>query len=313
MRFIAPKHFITNNILAFLNEVQDVFNMNDKMEPNVIFDLSRISKSNILGMLLMYKFIDYTYNNNCFKKPEVLVNSYVQNMMTEYGFMKLIESYISNKDKSLKEYKQLSINITDNFIIAPQPLLRNDTYSNEVLRNKFLPQIEEYYSFNHSIISMVFLCLSEILLNFWEHAVEDTKSILVAAGNNSNIEIACADTGSGIITTLGSAFSKDSLSKEQIILKSVEKGVTSKKMTDHMGYGLWILNEITKLTKGRFHIYSQGAYLQNNFGKQLHGKCGYWQGTIIYLSLPLHSPKSLSDIIELKNNSNLEKLKINFS
>lgn len=29
-----------------------------------------------------------------------------------------------------------------------------------------------------------------------------------------------------------------------------------------MGYGLWILNEITTRVQGRLHIYSQGVYLK---------------------------------------------------
>ena len=34
-----------------------------------------------------------------------------------------------------------------------------------------------------------------------------------------------------------------------------------------MGYGLWILNEIVTATKGRLHLYSEGAYVFNDFGK----------------------------------------------
>lgn len=39
-------------------------------------------------------------------------------------------------------------------------------------------------------------------------------------------------------------------------------------MTNHMGYGLWILDEIVTATQGKLHIYSEGAYIFNNHGKR---------------------------------------------
>lgn len=103
-------------------------------------------------------------------------------------------------------------------------------------------------------------------MNFWEHAVNDTKSIIVASGNKVKVEIACADTGNGVISTLSPTLVHQ-ISKEEVLVKSLEKGITSKKMTNHMGYGLWILNEIVTATKGRLHLYSEGAYVFNDFGK----------------------------------------------
>jgi len=88
---------------------------------------------------------------------------------------------------------------------------------------------------------------------------------------------------------------------EFILKKSVEKGNTSKDRTNHMGYGLWVLDEITSRTNGRMHIYSQGAFYFNEGGKKKAGKCGYWQGTIIYLALSLHHPKTWEDIVESNN------------
>jgi signal transduction histidine kinase len=158
---------------------------------------------------------------------------------------------------------------------------------------------------------MIFLCLSEILLNFWEHAIDDTNSILVAEGNENHIEIACADTGNGIITTLNRVFENSSINRPNTLKKSVEKYVTSKKMTNHMGYGLWILNQIAKRTNGRFHIYSEGAYFKNDFSKEIADKCGYWKGTIIYLSLPLKNPITLSDL-ENHNDNKFNDIKINW-
>ena len=79
-----------------------------------------------------------------------------------------------------------------------------------------------------------------------------------------------------------------------------------------MGYGLWIVNELVKINNGRLHLYSQGYYYKNDFGKITKGKCGYWQGTIIYVNLALGNPKTLSDIDSVDLN-NFKDLQINFA
>ena len=307
----APKHFQANNIISFLNEAQKIFSLKGKMLPDTLLDLSKVKVADMLSILLIYKFVEYTVTNQCFKRPIISNSIEVVEAWEKYGFTDLIMAFMKQKGKDLSNYKNLKIKVEKNFIIAPQALLRNDNYSELNLKNKFLPVIEDYYSFNSKVVSMIFICLSEILLNFWEHAVDDTKSIIVANGNSTKIELACADTGKGIITTLGETLNFKNLPKEKIIEKSVAKGVTSKKKTAHMGYGLWILNEIVKMTKGRLQLISQGTYFFNDFGKITTGACGYWQGTIIYVSLPLDNPKTLSDIEEYSNDNAFRKLQIN--
>jgi hypothetical protein len=311
MRFDFPKVLKPNNIVELLNSLEKAFKMEEQLVPDAKINLTKVKKTSLLGVLLNYKFIEYTYKNNCFKKPEMIVNEYVKKQWERYGFTKLIHSFVSNKDLTEKNYKNLKVKVDERFIIAPQALLRSKDYSDRFMKSEFLPKIEDYYKKNDKVVSMIFLCLSEILLNFWEHAVDDTNSILVAEGNDNHIEIACADTGNGIITTLNKIFENSSIDRAETLKKSVEKYVTSKKMTNHMGYGLWILNQITTKTKGRFHIYSEGAYFKNDFGKEIADKCGYWKGTIIYLSLPLNNPVTLTDI-ENHDSKKFNDIKINW-
>jgi hypothetical protein len=311
MRFDFPKVLKPNNIVELLNSLEKAFKMEEQLVPDAKINLTKVKKTSLLGVLLNYKFIEYKYKNNCFKKPEMIVNEYVKKQWERYGFTKLIHSFVSNKDLTEKNYKNLKVKVDERFIIAPQALLRSKDYSDRFMKSEFLPKIEDYYKKNDKVVSMIFLCLSEILLNFWEHAVDDTNSILVAEGNDNHIEIACADTGNGIITTLNKIFENSSIDRAETLKKSVEKYVTSKKMTNHMGYGLWILNQITTKTKGRFHIYSEGAYFKNDFGKEIADKCGYWKGTIIYLSLPLNNPVTLTDI-ENHDSKKFNDIKINW-
>jgi anti-sigma regulatory factor (Ser/Thr protein kinase) len=311
-RFSAPKIFDHKRIESFLSTSAPIFRMGNTMTPDVTFDLSKVKKCSITGLLIIYKFIDYTYHNYCFKKPNISVSPYIEEAWERFQFTNLIKAYIDNNDKTEREYKKLKVKIEENFLIAPQALLRNTTYTYEKLRKEFLPQLERYYSDNEPATNMIFTCLSELLLNFWEHAKKDSRSIIIASGDSNKIEISCADTGDGIVSTLGKANVSKSLSPEKTLELSLVKGATSKKLSNHMGYGLWIINEIVNLTKSRLHIYSQGAFVKNDYGKIKSGKCGYWQGTIVTLILYLDDPKTIRDIPNHEDESLINGLKINF-
>ena len=263
IKYDFPKIVTPNDCISLLSEFDNIFDLGNQMVPNVIMDLSRVKKISLLGILINYKIIEYTYKNYCFEKAELSVNDYIREQWEKYGFTELLNSFISNRDITQNKYKKLKIKFEDSFFIAPQALLRSTDFSKESLKTNFLPKIEEYYDDDEDIVAMIFLCLSEILLNFWEHAIDDTNSILVAEGNRSHIEIGCADTGRGIITTLGDVLGDNVKTDVDIIQKSVERDVTSKKKSNHMGYGLWVLNQITKKTGGRLHIYSEGTFFKN--------------------------------------------------
>jgi hypothetical protein len=308
----APKHFTTGSLITFIKDCEEIFRLNSKHEKGFLLDLSKVQQASMLTILVIYKLIEYAFTNKCFERPAIKYDKPIQKDLIKYGFSDLILTYMADRKQVEAEYRNLKVSMSESFFIAPQALLRNDKFSVESLNKNYLPVIERYYQNSEKVISMIFLVFSEVLLNFWEHAVEDTKSIIVAHGNKQNIEIACADTGEGIVSTLGRILSSHSLSPTSVLEKAIQKGVTSKRLTNHMGYGLWILDEITTRTGGRMHIYSQGAYYYNEKGRKKLGKCGYWQGTIVYLSLPLLRPVTLSDI-ELGDRKNNHIIKINWA
>lgn len=300
----APKYLTKNFVNEFLFKFQNTFFWQKKLVPNVKIDLSTIIKVDIFGLLILYKYIDYTYNNFCFKKPNLTLGDYIDETWEKYSFRELIDSYVSNENLSDRPLKRLKVQFDDRFIIAPQALLRNSNYTNDYLKKEFIPKIEEYYINDNKTTDLIFSCFSEILLNFWEHAVNDTKSIIVADGNKHKIEIACADTGIGLFTNLRNVLEKK-IKNEEILAYSVKRGITSKPNTNHMGFGLWLVNELVKINNGNLHIYSQGYYFHNNYGKQKYGKCSYWPGTLIYVNLSLEKSKTLSDL-NLKFKDNLK-------
>lgn len=315
--FDSPKTIIkipdivnASNVISFLRNVAVIFANENKKSENFAMDLSGVKKINVLGVLLIYKIIEFSVEKNCFHLPYIIYESFMEEKLDEYEFVPLINAYIQHQDSSPK-MKDLKVQITDKFILAPQPLLRNSNFTNKFLKTNFLPKINEYYAGKPKVISMISTCFSEILLNFWEHAVDDTKSIMIADGNQSYMEIACADTGNGILSTLRNNPKYSQLSNEQLINLSTNKNVTSKENTNHMGYGLWIIDQIVTSTKGRFHLYSEGSAYINDYGKIKTVKTGFWKGTIVYLALPLENAKSLNDI-EIFKNKFTHNIKIDF-
>lgn len=304
----APKKFTKNFINDFLRKAEATFSWKNKLVPGVKIDLSQVRDIDILGLLIIYKYIDFIHNNSCCKNAELFVDEYINNVWADYAFDKLIQAYISNKELTETPFKEFKVTISERFIIAPQALLRNSNYTREYLKDEFIPKIDEYYTGNSKVTDIIFTCFSEILLNFWEHAIEDTKSVIIADGNKSKIEIACADTGIGIISNLDALY-KGKIERNELLSKAVQKGVTSKPNTNHMGFGLWIVNELVKINGGQLYLYSQGYYYQNNFGKVKTGTSSYWPGTIIYLNMNLDNPKTLSYLLKKTINDNNIKVK----
>ena len=306
-----PKSITINSFEKLIGVAEKIFSLENKFIPWHALDLSKIRKVNILGLLFIYKIIEFSVEKNCFSKPRLISNDFIANTWEEYGFLPLIKNYIDDKKPTPEKHlKKLKIQMNDKCIIAPQALIRRDKYTKNILKERFLPRISKYYSGEHDTINTVFTCFSEVLLNFWEHAVDDTKSVIIADGNKSKIEIACADTGNGIISTLSSNPKYKHLKNTELIEKAICKNVTSKENTNHMGYGLWLINQLVSEMKGKFLIISEGCYLFNNDGKISAKTCGYWKGTIVYIYLPLHRVKTICDI---KNfDKSLESIKIDF-
>ena len=72
MIFSFPKQLKSaKNVEDFLLVSQKAFTLDKKLLPNVIMDCSRIKDISIIGVLLIYKFIDYTYLKFCFKNPSL--------------------------------------------------------------------------------------------------------------------------------------------------------------------------------------------------------------------------------------------------
>jgi hypothetical protein len=267
-----------------------------------------------MGALLFYKTIDYAFRNNCFGNPQISGNAtFLESAWLHYGFLDYFKNYIEPRPGStVNEY--ITFQLNDKFVLAPQPLFTKERKQvNEILQKKFIPTLNTFYTDNVEAVSMIFSCISEIIGNFWEHAADDYSSLLVAEGNKEYIEISCADTGKGIISTMRESNRfKKLASPEFLMKKALTKGVTSKPLSNHMGYGLWIINQIATMTGGKFFVYSEGVYYGNERGRDYVKKCSFWKGTIIYLFLPLGNPVSMSQVVGKELDKKEDSLLLNF-
>ncbi|MBR3626774.1 MAG: ATP-binding protein [Bacteroidaceae bacterium] len=307
--YYAPERLDDRGVIDFIHMASGLFSCEGKRVSDIKFDLTRVSKVNILGLLLLYKFVEYSSTKNCFDFPMLHYNKYLETELKKYGFWNMLNDYMRNKRNI--DYDDLDYTFKEDFFVAPIVLDRGKDFSSYKLRDVLYPKVASYYSYNHKIETIIFDCISEVIINFWEHAVDDTQSIIVAYGNKNKVEIACADTGNGIYSTLSPVL-KPGMKKEDVLLKAFSKGVTSKKESNHMGYGLWILNEMVSSSGGKLQLFSEGAFVYNKSGKITKSICSYWKGTIIYISLPLNNPKTLIDLDGL-NKEKLFKIKINFN
>lgn len=293
--FRTPEKITHQYLLYYLKEVSPLFRMKGRLVKNVLFDTNKTTEVNILGVLLIYKFFEYSILEKCFSNPKCTLNrsTILQNTLSRYGFKNMVEQFL--KDKIPQDYSMNFHQEKNGVFIAPMTLDRGQ--SKESTEVKCSSKIRDYYSYDNTIVFIILQSLAEIASNFAEHAVSDTKSILVAIGNKNFFEIACADTGDGIISTLGPVLGGKRYSKYKIIEMALKKGVTSKLHSDHMGYGLWLINEFASETEGDLYICSEGGYVFKRGRNTKKGECGFWKGTIVYVRIPLTNKKKIAALI----------------
>lgn len=304
-----PKHFGIQKIDSFISSVEFIYSSEEKCISNFVFDLSKMKQICLLGQLLLYKFISYTVENRCFNKPEIKWGENQISVFDKYGFYEIMRTYIQTpheEEKILKSYKNIRFIKKDGLLIAPQRLLRKEGSVKDELEAKLFKNLRIFYE-TEEAYTLVSVCVGELLSNFWSHATSDTGTVMVAYCHQNYFEICFADNGNGIISTLKKSNQQySSLSDTNIISESIEKGVTSKPGTDHMGLGLYFIKNICKYNNGQIRIYSEGSVLDYTKNNKNVKKVGYWKGTIIYLKLELSKIVRLCDIPELQIQSKFD-------
>lgn len=289
LNYILPPICTIQRIKQYLDIASPIFGMEHKKIEHVTVDTHLVERMDIVGVLLIYKFVEYTSKKACFKSPEMIGNKNFLYEMQRLGFWELLNSFFLNLPGN---YASLKYQLFENVFIAP---IRLNEMSLVEVPNNYIPDIQDYYH-DTETCSVVFSVLAEIVSNFKEHSNDETDTVLVATGNTNKFEVVCADTGIGMVSSLAPVLNNNPslrIRNYDVLEMATMQGITSKKGTDHMGFGLWLISEFVKIAKGEIHIYSEGAYYVNQCGKIKKGTCGFWQGTIIYVSLPLNKTNEI--------------------
>lgn len=295
--FRIPKPLKITTIRIFLDEFKSVFGAEGRRISDVRFKATE-PEFDLIGSMVLYKVIEYSVKNKCFANPVLDGYTNCMTQLSRFGFNGLIKPYFTaatNEQFSLDiKYQEF-----EGVFIAPF-ILKEETCVQE--EHRYTPKIEAFYQ-NNTISHVIFQCMAEIMSNFSEHSQDDTDTVLVASGNKERFEIVCADTGIGIVSSLMPTLKPErKMPPEKVLEMSVMKGVTSKRKTNHMGYGLWLISQYVESQKGEMHLYSEGAFYVLRKGKVKIGRCGYWKGTIIYVSLPLGNLKGFLKVQNLLAN-----------
>jgi anti-sigma regulatory factor (Ser/Thr protein kinase) len=245
----------------------------------------------LLGVVIIYKILEYSYKKRCFTSPTLTKNDTLIDNVKRFGFGDLIAECFKDTEKA---YRNLKTETIEGFLVAPMAL-SNNAQEAEKLANSTMQKIEHYLE-NERIPNasdaciMVSVVLSELFGNFYAHANDMTNSIIVVRGNNKSVQITCADSGLGITETLRTVDKYSTKNEDYILKQALKKGVTSKPQTNHMGHGLWLIDDIVSQNNGILYIYTQSINYINAYNKKKLRPVPKWKGTIIDIVLNIENP-----------------------
>lgn len=291
MLLYLPERIVINYITTFIRKMNFFYTYNGRKYPSFHLSAYNVKDIDILGVLLLYKFFEYSIKNECFDHPIVDYLEKIKTEIAEYGFGSLVSECFVDPKRMENEYKNLKPYVNNQkFLVSPITLYQGNKNRSQIERNCF-SLISSYYD-DEKQADMVFIVLSELIGNFYSHSDDTNKSILVAYGDNHYIEIACADSGVGIVSTLRPFFPKKK--ETDILLQSIKKGISCKPKTDHMGNGLWMLDQIVRFNGGRLFLCSYNSIYERIGNKTSIIQGPTWRGSIIYVKLDVTKPVSMS-------------------
>lgn len=295
-----PSVLNRNSLGKFLFEIEWIFAHKKINYPLFLVFENCISMTSS-GMLLIYMFLKITAVN---KTSELMLSNLAANksinaVLEKRGFLALYDAYMRNMrtsdDTVLHEID------SEGFFIFPQRLHPGSDEEQQKLVNIFVTKIVKFYSMidNSSVVSALGTCIGEIISNFWAHADTKFGTYIVAEGHSESFKLFIIDTGTGIISSLATRYTKKA---DSVLLKScIERGISSRRSvcgkSFHMGCGLYYVSEIVRANNGRLDIWSEGYRLSVGNKMTKVEDCGFWKGTILELSFQTLQAKGISQAL----------------
>ena len=80
--FQIPKSFTLNSVEEFLKEFEVVFTWKNRSIPKVELNFKNLQKINLIGLLLIYKVIDFVSSTACSQKFNSTSDKHVKTFVT---------------------------------------------------------------------------------------------------------------------------------------------------------------------------------------------------------------------------------------
>ena len=276
-----------NNISQLVSKFNFIFDLKGKKVKNYEFQINiNIEDFSSIAALVIYKSFTYISDEICIENPKTNLPEVVT-LFSKYELQNLLVAYIQKKDIDEIYLKLLPI-VKANFFIAPHHISRVHFKHKNELEKKYYDIIKDYYSdYNdNEIVDCLKQLIVEISSNFYSHAI-DNNSILMAEGDMKKMEIVSVDTSDGIIGTMKAKFKN--VKDKDLLINAFKRGVSSKIENGHCGTGLWLINEIVTKLKGKLILHSGGYIYRNIQGKITILQSTRWNGTILYLKIPINN------------------------
>lgn len=94
--FKIPSVCTVQRVKQFLDATAPIFGLEDKRIEHVKVVTRFVEKMDIVGVLLIYKFVEYTSKKGCFKSPQMIGNDNFLYELQRFGFWELLDSFFKN-------------------------------------------------------------------------------------------------------------------------------------------------------------------------------------------------------------------------
>lgn len=287
----------TSDLIIKIPEVLDInsweeigsnnlFNNGQKFK-KILFDFSETRYVRPIGLIMAVALMKYS------KHSEIAQNYYLRESASES-----VRSYLERMDfYNQFHIEKNTINRRDRSrSLCEISEIKEESYS---ITQKLKKIIEAQVKINPELSEVVTYSIGEIIDNIEAHSFSPINGYICAQTYSDNLEIAIADCGIGIKSSLNSCPAYANIeSHEEAIILATGKKVTSKS-SRHAGEGLFFTRRFLDANNGKLFILSGDARVEFKSGfNPLVNRVNYWQGTIVGMIFDLNTPVNAKQIFD---------------
>ncbi len=83
-----------SNLSSFMQKINNIFTWKEQMLPNFHLDLQKTEDADLLGIVVLYKMLEYSVVHKCFIQPSIYLSNKLKTFIKKYGFSDLVTELI---------------------------------------------------------------------------------------------------------------------------------------------------------------------------------------------------------------------------